>query len=285
MKPSYSHQALILAAVTFFSSAYVSAQPETPLNKGGISMKSVEGLNQSGTGAVLVGGREARTADWPASFYSATVGARCSATLIGPQTLLLAAHCVGDKQDVAIDFRDKVITGKCTHASDFRSGTGDRSADYALCKLADEISGIQFERLNRDPTKIILQDKLLLTGYGCTKLPPPGGGPPTGGNDGKFRIGKAKIVSLPGTEAGDINTVKTKDQVVVCLGDSGGGSYIELPAHRRILVSVTSRVTYTDRVSYLSSVTTTAALAFFEKWISENENEKICGINFNQRCK
>jgi hypothetical protein len=253
-------------------------------NRGPISLRSVERLNQSGIGPELIGGKEARSADWPASFYSAAIGSRCSATLVGPSALLLAAHCVGNGQDAAIEFGGSTLSGPCTHAAEYRDGNGDLSADYALCKLRVAASGIPFESVNRDPGKVVLDRKLLLTGYGCTRPPPPGGGPPSGGNDGKFRIGKAKIAKLPGTDPGEPNTIMTQDSVIVCQGDSGSGSYIEPFSGKRVLVSVNSRTLAKKGESYLSSVTTTIAQAFFAKWIADN-NEKICGINLTTSCR
>jgi Trypsin len=254
-------------------------------NRGPVSMKSVERLNQPGIGPELIGGKEARSADWPASFYSAAVGSRCSATLIGPNVLLLAAHCVGNGQKAAIDFRGSPLSGPCTHAGEYQDGHGDISADYALCKLDTAASGIPFETLNRDPSKVVPNNKLLLTGYGCTRPPPPGGGPPSGGNDGKFRIGKAKIAKLPGTDPAEPNTITTQDNVIVCQGDSGSGSYIAPFQGKRILVGVNSRTLAKKGESYLSSVTSTIALAFFTKWIEANGNEKICGINLFTGCR
>lgn len=252
----------------------------TVRNSGPISFASVEELNQSGTGVVLIGGAEAPTADWPASFYSAAIGSRCSATLIGPTVLLLAAHCVGNAQNAAIKYNGEDFVGPCTHAQQYLAG--DDSADYSLCKLNRPVIGILYERLNRDPAVPKVHDFLLLTGYGCTQAPPAGGGPPSGGNDGKFRVGKAKITSLPGSSA-EPNTIVTKDKVIVCKGDSGGGAYSEPIPGRRVLVSVNSRTKYASGESLLSSVTSPIALAFFDDWRekAENKDEKICGINLS----
>jgi hypothetical protein len=279
---SYSDISSTIAAI-LFSCALAQAQPQALRSAGGISMGSVEALNQRGTGPVLIGGEEARTSDWPASFYS--IASHCTATLVGPRALLLAAHCVGNNQEAAIRFRDQTLSGPCMHAAEYRDGDGDRSADYALCKLRDAADGIQFETLNRDPQKIALDKLLLLTGYGCTAPPPPGGGPPTGGNDGKYRIGKAKIVALPGTLVGEPNTILTRDKITVCPGDSGGGAYIVLTAQRRLLVSVNSRVWFPTGDSYLSSVSSPVGLAFLSSWAASNSDEKICGFNFSHACR
>src|SRR5260370_6637361 len=96
------------------------AQDETPINSGSIAMKSVEGLGQSGVGPKVIGGQPAKTADWPASFFPTLGSFRCTATLIGPKALLLAAHCVGDGQQASIDVLGTTLSGPCTPASGYR---------------------------------------------------------------------------------------------------------------------------------------------------------------------
>src|SRR5262245_54831417 len=87
----------------------LAQQERATQNPGGISMKSVEALGQSGTGPKVIGGRPAKSSDWPASFYSSAEGARCTATLVGPRAMLLAAHCVGDSQEASIELVGKEI--------------------------------------------------------------------------------------------------------------------------------------------------------------------------------
>jgi Trypsin len=271
------NRAWMLAAVLGLSAASVaSAQPTATQNTGGISMKPVRALNQSGTGPKVIGGRPARTQDWPASFYSSAEGARCTATLVGPRALLLAAHCVGNGQEAVIEVGGQQVSGKCTHAREYRDGAGDPSADYTLCRLGTAISGIKFESVSLDPVRLKKNQPLLLTGYGCTAAPEGRGGP-TGGNDGVYRIGESKIVALPGELNRENNTILTRDEIMVCPGDSGGGAYLMLTASKRLVVSVNSRVWFQKRESYLSSLSSPDALAFLASWMKERE--KICGVN------
>ncbi|MCP3395311.1 trypsin-like serine protease [Bradyrhizobium sp. CCGB12] len=278
---------VIAGTIAFIFPSVVGAAEHDPfvINKGPIQMGSVEKLNQPGIGPELIGGKEAKSSEWPASFYSAQAGARCTATLIGPTALLLAAHCVGDGQLAAIEFREKTLSGPCKHAEGYKGGVGDLSADYALCRLTEAADGIKYERLNQDPSKLVQEAKLLLTGFGCTTPPPPTGGPPSGGNDGKFRIGQARIAKLPGADPGEPNTIVTRDQVVVCPGDSGGGAYIQRIDGSRVLAAVNSRTLYKEGASLLSSVTSSAAAAFIADWMKKNPGQTICGINLSATCR
>jgi hypothetical protein len=286
MKPTTSF--CVAAAILSLAAGMAFAQEKPPKatpNTGGISMKSVEFLAQKGIGPELIGGRPANTADWPASFYSASEGGRCTATLVGPRALLLAAHCVGNGKDVTIQIvGGNPISGRCTHAPQWKDGNGDDSADYALCRLSEEVANIPLETVNLDPMRLKKGENLVLTGYGCTQ-PPGTSGLPTGGNDGIYRIGEAPIVKLPGEPGNEPNTILTRHSRMICPGDSGGGAYIGSSSDR-VLVSVNSRVLFSAGESYLSSLSTSDGIGFLKQWIADNNDEKICGVNLKgTRCR
>lgn len=246
------------------------AQDKIRPSNGDITFKSVQGLNQPGVGPELIGGKPAKTQDWPASFYSSSDdGGSCTSTLIGPQALLLAAHCVGNNRRAFIEVGNRLVGGTCTHAPEYVS---DDSADYALCLLEQMVDTV-FETIELDPRRVKKGDRLLLTGFGCTKPSVTGAGVP--GNDGIFRIGRAAVVSLPGET--EPNSIVTQDDRIVCPGDSGGGAYAERDGVRR-LVSVNSRVIFSEKKSLLSSVATPAGRGFIERWATSNQ-QAVCGLN------
>jgi hypothetical protein len=226
-------------------------------------------LTQQPSGPTLLGGVPADPKEWPVSFYAITP-VRCTSTLVGPQALLMAAHCVGHKAVATIRFRDgNDVSAVCTHAPEYAT---DRSADYALCHLKTALIGAPYEVVNTDPALLRAKAVIVLTGYGCTK------GPGKGGNDRIYRVGEAEISALPGADPAKVNYLVTKGKVATCLGDSGGGAFlVNRQSLTRKLVSVNSSGNMRD-TSNLSATSTPAARKFLKDWSDEN-GATICGVS------
>jgi hypothetical protein len=141
-----------LAALVVLATVSVAgAQLEIKQNPGSIKMESVGFLGQNGiTGEVVRGKKPPNTNDWRTSVIAEKNSAVfCSGTLVGPYALLLAAHCVGHLQLATVKLHEGNITGQCKHAPEYLKG--DKSADYALCKLTKRApSDMRFERVLKD---------------------------------------------------------------------------------------------------------------------------------------
>ncbi len=211
----------------------------------------------------LIGGTIANPADWPASVYASLSGSRCSATVVGPRVLAIAAHCSSGK--VSFSVGPNNYTGTCSNAREYSSNS---TADYSLCLLDRDVIGVPYESLNQDATRLKIGADLLLTGYGCIRK---GGG---GGNDGNYRIGRSQITRLPSGSSNDIVTVGT---AALCFGDSGGPAFLTLPSGERWVVSVNSRGDIRS-TSYLSSWSSSTAKAFIERWHAKF-GQPICGVH------
>ncbi len=109
----------------------------------------------------------------------------------------------------------------------------------------------------------------MLTGYGCVQ---PGGG---GGNDGTYRIGEAKVSSIPSRD----NDIVTRGGAALCFGDSGGPAFKYLNAEKtkRVVISVNSRGDIRT-TSYLPATHTAMAKKFFKDFAEKN-GLKICGVH------
>jgi V8-like Glu-specific endopeptidase len=277
--------ALIIVLPTFALPAYAD-RGYFIRNNNDLELMQVSQLPHYGRSKVI-NGTPAQTTDFPASFYQSSGAGRCTATLIGPRVLLTAAHCVRNGGSVKIRISATTFKGKCTHHEEWQDGDGDRSADYSLCLLDKEIAGVAPERLDLNGGGMKVGGNVLLAGYGCTQENM------SGGNDGIFRIGLAKISALPGYDAARPNDMLAKSSLeeqapaIVCPGDSGGSVYHLKSkmsvAGSRSIVAINSRVglesdTKVNGFSYLVATFTDPFKAFVKKWSNKNKVQ-ICGIS------
>lgn len=235
----------------------------------------------------LIGGEPAPEGVYPASLYASMGGSRCTATVVGSKVLLIAAHCVNDGGTAQVTTGGKRYSFKCTHHSAYvkqawtqhtknLKGEGEftdvelvnATADWALCKSTEEVTGIKYEKIATDLSLLKVGDQLMLTGYGCIR---PGG---SGGNDGIYRIGKSSVTRLP--RGSDYDTI-TQSNAALCFGDSGGPAFLELPNGDRYVWSVNSRGNIRD-TSYLSTLAVEPFLTWARQWTASND-VKICGLN------
>ena len=189
----------------------------------------------------LIGGTPAPAGEWPASVYASMNGARCTATVVGPRVLAIAAHCVSNGGTASFTVDGKRYSSTCTHSSDYR---GNSTADYSLCLINQEVTGIEYDSLLQDASKMKVGMTVKLTGYGCVR---PGGG---GGNDGIYRIGNAKVTRLPSGNNNDV--VTNANPGALCFGDSGGPAVMTDDEGKRWVFGVNSRGDIAS-VSYLSA--------------------------------
>ncbi|MGF6513011.1 hypothetical protein ABH912_000477 [Pseudomonas sp. BT76 TE3572] len=266
----------------------------------------------------VANGVEVFASDWPAliiaSFEEQTIfGKRqgsCTASLVGPNVALMAAHCVdpkgGDLNDVtpltpSLRVGDRVIPFRCEMHPDYsnrpRMAYSPRgSEDFALCVLEDNgnrpqiLKTMQFEVVD-DQSKLAPGTRVLLTGYGCESLRIVDGRPQGTKADGKLRLGNVEIdkgpASIPGAPA--YVTIRSKSNVepALCPGDSGGpllsGITAEHANKPRRIRGVNSSISVTGDV-FISSIAATGTTIFrnwADRWLVKNAKFKpeICGLN------
>ena len=252
-----------------------------PTAPAAMAMLAVADLKQKPDPKKLQGGSIAKPGDWKATFYAVLSGdgvhKRCTATLIGPQVLLAAAHCVADKGQVSITYGATAYSGRCT-SSNPAYPSPPISADWLLCYMNFVVPTPWYETVTQDAAYAVVNQRLLLGGYGCEKV--------GGEASDKFLIGPTVIEQVP-TSVGDpsyANFIVTRSSggAAICEGDSGGAAYVQQPFNhnRRLVQSVNShRGEDGTGISFLAALSTPTAKQFFKLWIESNKDAEICGIN------
>ena len=208
-----------LGPVTFVALTFALASCEAPAPTA--ESPGVERRQQP-----IFGGEFASACQFPSAIMTPV----CTATLIHPKVVLLAAHCMGQ----GVPATTQVIVGENAMAPVRRLAVErcvrnpaydgmprpdkPNSADIALCMLREEVTDIPIVPIMSECEYAALSGgkDVTLVGYGVSRY---------GGRDfGRKRYVETKIVSVRG------------DGVVVgepgkggCSGDSGGPAYIKMP--------------------------------------------------------
>jgi len=120
---------------------------------------------------VIINGIPVNTSDYPWIFWIRSDGSMCTASLVGPNVIATAAHCVGNGEALTFRHGAGSYSAVCTHHPDYRSA----DHDLALCRLlkSPEVKPIPMH-LNHHAR---MDMRLQIFGFGCVR---PGGG---GGNE------------------------------------------------------------------------------------------------------
>jgi len=90
----------------------------------------------------------------------------CSASIIGPDTLLTAAQCKKTGDTVRFNFQGQFFVGDCENHPNWSSGRFD--FDVSLCKLRSEIS--QVDLLGRiENVQVVQNGQVIVAGFGDGK--------------------------------------------------------------------------------------------------------------------
>ncbi|QDO96878.1 S1 family peptidase [Ferrovibrio terrae] len=222
----------------------------------------------------IIGGEQAETANWPATFYFVANNQACTSTAIGRQVILTAAHCINDGAVGEINPNTPAaVSVTCSHHPRYNPQYENyHQYDVALCLASKPIplpDGQRYERISLAAQTPRRDSDVILLGFGCRQ---DGGGGPMGV---LYRSEKdaVKAVRIDGAY------VVAKGRSSLCFGDSGGAAYTGTEIAARAIIGVNSRGWIKQfEESYLSHLGNPAIAWFVADW-ADKHAVRICGLN------
>jgi secreted trypsin-like serine protease len=230
----------------------------------------------------VYGGKIVDETKYPALLWYVSNQTKCSASQVGPNVIITAAHCLihsrnnSNLVNASIELKNAdgtqyTINMKCTINPEYKSN--NIFPDWALCLMDKERIISTYEYIYTGIAKENMN--VSIAGYGCKRI----------GEErlisNSLTIGTAKISPpAPGYEEKFIWLSDRK--VAACVGDSGGPSFIDLPTYGRVIIGVNSRSNPRQAETQLAGFSNPAFDRFYNYWIEKLEEKPvICGINGN----
>ncbi len=216
---------------------------------------------------------------FPGALY-ADLEAKCSATLVGPNAMVTAQHCLHLAAErhlpIAFEYGSKHINADCEQAP---------GRDAVLCVLQCPVPG-EYDGLARTPVAVM--DKVILSGWADPR-PPPFAAPFIALGHGlgwllgarhSFRIGAATVIAT-GPRVVVAGDLAAGGPVVADPGDSGGAAY-EKSGHAIVGVNICGGPGCKDGANAgtttLANLTDAAAVAWICDWMSRTK-ATVCGYS------
>ncbi len=214
--------------------------------------------NQVGPGAHLINGTPVAAGTHQEVIYLTSLGAQCTGVVVGPQTIITAAHCTKTGQTATFTVGSTTYTATMTQSSLFPQ----QDHDIAIGMTTQPIQGVTPAIVGGTATT---GTSITLLGYGCTTA---GGGPV----DGVLRIGNSVITGFS-----DFDMVSRQaGGAAICFVDTGGPAYIQDGTALK-LIGINSKGNIQD-TNYDIRTDIPETQTFLKTFATTN-NVVVCGIN------
>ena len=221
----------------------------------------------------VIRGTSIQQSKYPAVIQIGIGGGSCSATIVGPRTILTAAHCAflpgiangfGTFRIGRQNYRAKLTPNPGFDLKhDYEKNPDAPNEDISLGVTETDIVGVQPISLGAGPQ---LNLSVIYLGYGCSNNTNRGGL-----QEGVNAI--SRIYPYGFTIDDDRNGAAG------CSGDSGGPSLVRLPSGQLRVIGVHSEANLKDS-SWDARIDTPTAHAYIQAFITRNRAQ-ICGANLN----
>ncbi|MEO5666465.1 MAG: trypsin-like serine protease [Bdellovibrionota bacterium] len=221
-------------------------------------------LHEGEVHATLIDAEIVDPRNYPAVVLLEMYGAMCTATIVGPRTILSAGHCAaqGGSGTFRVKGRSYKAQFKVPASYNFeRSYPND--ADVALGYVATDILEVKpYSVTSRLP---LVQTSVTLFGYGCAVA--------NGFADGRLRRGPSEVARVSNRS---FVLQKAGNSAKGCPGDSGGPSFAVVSGQIRQM-GVHARANSFDRT--IDTRLDTPEIQEFFSAYTKQQRTRICGFN------
>lgn len=187
------------------------------------------------------------------------VGAgQCTASIVGKNVILTAAHCVEKAKTVKFEHKGKKYAATPTSHPLYP----DDDIDVALAVTTEEIVDAKPMSIGGSAS---IGQSVELFGYGCTDV---GGGD----IDDLLRTGTTVVEKFAANDM----VMEVEGGPAYCFGDSGGPAMVD-DNGKSVILAVASKGNIKD-LSYAARLDTTESQDFLTQFVKDNAVE-ICGVN------